>query len=292
METGRTFVVMKRTAIVFAVVASTLLAVGSSAGAVNPPVNAPRSPITVDYLPAGLKADPPPLPLTWDDFQESYLYESPAHDRWTVGTTGFYFEASGNDGCRLIPKELRPKYTRVRLDPKRGPFRVAVLSGGPELFQWLFSNEGVAFVSMPERTKGTPVSALIECSSGKAAISKGKLSVRSLTRVFRDATLNGALFMTNFASASKPEFFTQSFSGPNGSVLVSLVTDPRSQRGIEVAGTEHVTAKQRTALVERSGTDIKLTLIERERVAVVLQSASYPLEELVKIANGLTVSRA
>jgi hypothetical protein len=281
---------MNRTAVALAVFGLLGLGRGSDARAIAPPSTAPtRSPLTFAYLPRGLTADPPPPALTWDDFEESYLYESPRHDRWTVTTTGIGFENNGFDFCQKIPRDLKPKFQQLTLDSAKAATRVATLRGGPKLFAWLFSNEGVAAVVMSARTKRANVSALVECSTGRAVVASGTMNARSLATMYTDPTIGGSLFMTNWAAASKPDFFTQSFSAADGALKVSLLNDPRSSRGIEVAGTEHVVVRQRKALLERSGSSLTLTWLEREGVSVVMQSR-YPLPELLKIANGLTVS--
>lgn len=253
-------------------------------------------PVSFGYLPAGFAVAPVVSPLNWDDFSESYLYESASRADWTVSTTGAAF-ADANP-CKQIPAAFRPVIARTRLTfvdqdgtPETRTERVAVFSGGAAVRRWLFDGDtAVTPLKLSKKAKTSSISALVACSTGTALIAQGRLTRAQLAARYRDPSMGGALVMTDWAPASNPVEYYRSVSGVQGNVDINIESDPRTVDWFPFIGSERATVRGTTALVRRDKAgEVAVLWFASPGRLVTVSSSTVPLDELVKIANGLTV---
>jgi hypothetical protein len=250
-----------------------------------------------DYLPEGFTVGPLQMGLNWHDFQESFLYENPSHNRWTVFASGFFF--AGANPCNQIPKSLRPRFSKIKLKRNENvngtiqsethTVRTAHLVGGPALAKWIFAGEQpLVAVKLPDYQTRKQVSALIACDGGASIIASGQLTTKQLSALFRDSTDQGKLIMTDWASASNPVLSARTLTGPAGAIRVEVSQDPRTQRGLEIAGAEHITVRNHRAQLIRSQGNITLAWIDQPGLLVTVGGFDIAIEELVKVAAGMS----
>ncbi len=249
------------------------------------------------YLPDGFTVGPLGPGLSWDDFQESFLYENPLHNRWTVFVSGFFFD--GANPCRAIPKSLRPRFSKIKLtreeqidgrvQSETHTVRTAYLIGGPGLAKWIFAGEQpLVAVQLPSYQTRTQISALIACNGGASIVASGRLTTKQLSALFRDSTDKGKLIMTDHAPSSNPEISARTLTGPTGLIRVSVSSDPRTDRGIEIAGTEHIMVRNHNAQVIRSDSHITLLWIDQPGLLVSVEGTGVAIDELVKVGAGIS----
>lgn len=250
-----------------------------------------------DYLPEGFTVGPLQMGIIWDDFQESFLYENPSHKRWTVFASGFFF--AGANPCNQIPKSLRPRFSKIKLtrdenvdgtiQSETHTVRTAHLVGGPALAKWIFEgDQPLVAVKLPDYRTRKQVSALITCDGGASIIASGQLTTKQLSALFRDSTDQGKLIMTDWASASNPVLSARTLTGPAGSIRVEVSQDPRTQKGLEIAGAEHITVRNHRAQLIRSQGNITLAWIDQPGLLVTVGGFDIAIEELVKVGAGIS----
>jgi hypothetical protein len=266
-----------------------------AAPTVTTPVR-PNGPFVFGYLPPGYAVGPVEQPATYDDVQSSYLYESNTHDRWAVSVSGI----SSPDGryCTAIPKALRPTISTDRLaravaaggisEPRTG--KVAMLRGGVAVTSWFFDDRSIVNVRPPSLGPLVHVSALISCSTGATIVASGRLTKTDLVRLFADPTGRGALTMTDYASALNPNISEQMLLTTNGSIRVVLATDPRTDRGMAIAGPNPARVHGHPALVDRESAALSISWIERPGKRVTVESTTSSLAELVKVGDGIAIA--
>jgi hypothetical protein len=250
-----------------------------------------------DYLPEGFTVGPLQMGLNWHDFQESFLYENPSRNRWTVFASGFFFD--GANPCNQIPKSLRPRFSKIKLtrdenvngtiQSETRTVRTAHLVGGPALAKWIFAAEQPqVVVKLPNYQTRKQVSALIACDGGASIVASGQLTTKQLSALFRDSTDQGKLIMTDWASASNPVQSARTLTGPAGSIRVEVSEDPRTSKGLGIAGAEHITVRNHRAQLIRSQGNITLAWIDRPGLLVTVGGFDIAIEELVKVGAGIS----
>jgi hypothetical protein len=253
-------------------------------------------PVRFGYLPDGFTVGPVDPQISWDDFQESSLYESKNRREWAVWVSGFAFP--GGNFCQRIPKSLRPSVATTRLaridqsgNLEQRTERTALLRGGASVSGWFFGGDApLVPLRPPSQEKSQQISALVVCSSGASVISSGRLTRSQLVERFRDTTHAGSLVMTEFAPASNPVRSRRLLTGPTGIVDVVVSTDPRTLDGIARAGTDRSTVRGKPAVVAVDERGVSLRWFERPGLLVTVQSATVTPADLVRIGAGMTVS--
>ena len=249
------------------------------------------------YLPDGFTVGSLGPGLSWDDFQESFFYENPSHNRWALFASGFFL--TGANPCAEIPKSLHPRFSKIKLtreeqingrvQSETHTVRTAYLSGGPALAKWIFAGEQpLVAVQHPSYQTRTQISALIACNGGASIVASGRLTTKQLSALFRDSTDQGKLIMTDHAPSSNPEISTRTLIGPTGLIRVSVSSDPRTDRGIEIAGTEHIMVRNHNAQVIRSDSHITLLWIDQPGLLVSVEGTGVAIDELVKVGAGIS----
>ncbi len=173
--------------------------------------------------------------------------------------------------------------------PETHTVRTAHLIGGQAMAKWIFAGEQpLVAVQLPNYQTRTQISALIACNGGASIVASGRLTPRELSALFRDPTDKGKLIMTDHAASSNPEISRRTLNGSTGLIRVSVSSDPRTDRGIEIAGTEHIVVRNHSAQVIRSQSQITLLWIDQPGLLVSVEGTGVAIDELVKVGAGIS----
>jgi hypothetical protein len=250
------------------------------------------------YVPADLFPAESDAPVNWDDFQYSYLFESRTPRSWVVYASSFV--PQDEDSCRSLPRHIRrvngktrltlPTYSsdgNLRLQTSVHP--TALIVDNRLLFKFLFGRSPQSqriFVEMPSSLDTKHVSALIACDTGETIVSGSAATKAELVELFRDSSDHGNLVMTAFAPSYNPEIAIDKLRG-SGTIFVTTAQDPRTLEGLSFRAKEKVSVRGAAVPVVRSSSRITVEWIEKPGLRVSVSSETFPLEELVKVADGL-----
>jgi hypothetical protein len=243
--------------------------------------------VTLDYLPGGLTLQAKEPGLSFDDFEESFVYTARNRRNVFVYATGVFFDDGKNQCGRNIPFGVLVKPVSLRINGKRAS---ALYLRGVNLYQFLFPDGAFAKPNQPHPVK--PISALLNCKGHDVAVSLGTvLSADALARRVENATkADPKLVMTEWHAPGNTSRETLAWLGDNRSVTVETFWDQRTPEGLVFFGNNRTTVKGTAALIEQDGDCTSLEWIAQPGARVRLQGCRISAVEVRKIADGITVA--